>query len=62
MMDIPVGWIWVGFMRGNVPLMTICECIRRSTLDLIWPFLSPYVLALGGSYETLGSTMTAARA
>lgn len=41
-------------MRGNVLVMTICECI--------WPLLSLYVLALGGNYETLGLTMAAARA
>ena len=42
------------FMKGNVLVMTICECVWRSTIDIIWPFLSLYVLSLGGSYETVG--------
>ena len=33
--------------------MPICECIWRSPLDIIWPLLSLYVLALVGSYETI---------
>lgn len=63
MMDIPVGGMgwrdWFGFMRGNVLVMTICECVWRSTIDIIWPFLSLYVLELGGSYETIGLIMAA---
>jgi MFS family permease len=63
MMDILVGWMgWrerFSFMKGNVLVMTICECIWRSTIDIIWPFLSLYVLALGGSYETIGIIMAA---
>jgi MFS family permease len=63
MMVIPVsgmGWRdWFGFMRGNVLVMTICECVWRSTIDIIWPFLSLYVLELGGSYETIGLIMAA---
>jgi len=46
-----------GFMQGNVLVMTVCECIWRSTIDIIWPFLSLYVLELGGSYETIGVIM-----
>ncbi len=42
------------FMKGNVLVMTMCECVWRSTIDIIWPFLSMYVLSLGGSYETVG--------
>lgn len=45
------------FMKGNVLIMTICECVWRSTIDIIWPFLSLYVLSLGGSYETIGIIM-----
>ncbi len=48
---------WFGFMRGNVLVMTACECVWRSTIDIIWPFLSLYVLDLGGSYETIGLIM-----
>ena len=40
--------------------MTICECIWRSSVDIIWPFLSLYVLELGGSYETIGLIMSGA--
>ena len=61
-MDILVGMTglaeWFSFMRGNVLVMTICECVWRSTIDIIWPFLSLYVLELGGSYETIGFIMT----
>ncbi|MBN2335348.1 MFS transporter [Candidatus Bathyarchaeota archaeon] len=42
------------FMKGNVLVMTACECVWRSTIDIIWPFLPLYVLSLGGSYETIG--------
>jgi MFS family permease len=45
-------------MKGNVLVMTICECVWRSTIDIIWPFLSLYVLSLGGSYETVGQLMS----
>ena len=44
-------------MRGNILVMTICECVWRSTIDIIWPFLSLYVLSLGGSYQTVGQIM-----
>ncbi len=60
-MDILVGMAgladWFSFMRGNVLVLTICECVWRSTIDIIWPFLSLYVLDLGGSYETIGFIM-----
>ncbi|MCW4049241.1 MAG: MFS transporter [Candidatus Bathyarchaeota archaeon] len=46
-----------GFMKGNVLVMTICECVWRTTIDIIWPFLSLYVLFLGGSYEAIGIIM-----
>ena len=48
---------WLDFMRGNVLVMTVCECVWRSTIDIICPFLSLYVLKLGGSYETIGITV-----
>ena len=44
-------------MRGNILVMTVCECVWRSTIDIIWPFLSLYVLSLGGSYQTVGQIM-----
>ena len=47
-------------MRGNVLVMTICECVWRSTVDIVWPFLSLYVLALGGNYQTIGLIMSGA--
>jgi MFS family permease len=47
------------FMRGNVLVMTVCECVWRMTIDVLWPFLSMYVLSLGGSYETIGLVMAA---
>ena len=48
-----------GFMRGNILVMTVCECVWRTTIDVLWPFLSMYVLSLGGSYETIGLVMAA---
>jgi DHA1 family multidrug resistance protein B-like MFS transporter len=51
---------WFGFLRGNILVMTICECVWRSSVDIIWPFLSLYVLELGGSYETIGLIMSGA--
>ncbi len=46
-----------GFMRGNILVMTICESMWRISSDVIWPFLSLYVLFLGGKYETIGQVM-----
>ena len=37
------------FMRGNILIMTICECLWRVSIDVMFPFLSLYVLSLGGS-------------
>jgi len=51
---------WLGFMRGNVLVMTTCECVWRTSIDMIWPFLSLYVVELGGSYETVGFIMATA--
>jgi len=45
------------FMRGNILIMTICECLWRVSIDVMFPFLSLYVLSLGGSYETIGQVM-----
>jgi MFS family permease len=45
------------FMKGNILVMTICECIWRISVDVIFPFLGLYVLSLGGSYETIGQVM-----
>ena len=45
------------FMKGNILVMTICECVWRTTVDVIWPFLPVYVIELGGNYETIGIIM-----
>jgi len=45
------------FMRGNVLVLTICSTLWRISVDVVWPFLSLYVLALGGRYETIGMVM-----
>ena len=50
------------FMKGNVLVMTICECVWRATVDIIWPFLPLYVIELGGSYETIGVIMAVGNA
>lgn len=49
-------------MKGNVLVMTICECVWRATVDVIWPFLPLYVIELGGSYETIGIIMAVGNA
>lgn len=46
-------------MKGNILVMTVCECLFRISIDVVWPFLSLYVLSLGGSYETVGIVMSA---
>ncbi len=46
------------FPCGHILVMTVCECIWRSSIDIIWPFLPLYVLELGGSYETISLIMT----
>jgi MFS family permease len=48
------------FLRGNALVMTVCECIWRSTVDIVVPFVSLYVLELGGSYQTIGYIMSGA--
>ena len=45
------------FMRGNILIMTVCECLWRVSVDVLFPYLSLYVLSLGGSYETIGQVM-----
>jgi MFS family permease len=42
------------FMKGNPLVMTVCECVWRSTVDIVVPFVSLYVLELGGNYQTIG--------
>lgn len=44
-------------MRGNVLILTICSSLWRITIDIIWPYLSLYVIELGGEYETVGQVM-----
>ena len=41
-------------------MMTLCECVWRSTVDIVWSFLSLYVLALGGNYQIIGFIMSGA--
>jgi len=45
------------FMRGNILVLTVCSTLWRVSIDIIWPFLSLYVLSLGGRYETIGMVM-----
>ena len=48
------------FLKGNALVMTVCECIWRSTVDIVVPFVSLYVLELGGNYQTIGFIMSGA--
>jgi DHA1 family multidrug resistance protein B-like MFS transporter len=45
------------FMRGNILVMTVCDSLWRISTDIMWPFMSLYVLDLGGRYETIGQVM-----
>ncbi|MCX6648290.1 MAG: MFS transporter [Candidatus Bathyarchaeota archaeon] len=44
-------------MKGNVLTLTICSILWRVSIDIIWPFLALYIMALGGEYETVGQVM-----
>ena len=44
------------FLKGNALVKTVCECIWRSTVDIVVPFVSLYILELGGNYQTIGFT------
>jgi len=47
----------LSFMKGNVLTLTICSILWRVSIDIIWPFLALYIMALGGEYETVGQVM-----
>ncbi len=44
-------------MRGNVLTLTVCSILWRVSIDIVWPFLALYIMALGGEYETIGQVM-----
>ncbi|TFH17847.1 MFS transporter [Candidatus Bathyarchaeota archaeon] len=44
-------------MKGNVLVLTVCSSLWRISIDIIWPYLALYVIALGGEYETVGQVM-----
>jgi MFS family permease len=48
------------FLKGNAFVMIVCECIWRSTVDIVIPFVSLYVLELGGDYKIIGYIMSGA--
>lgn len=48
---------FLGFMKGNVLTLTVCSILWRVSIDVIWPFLALYIMALGGEYETIGQVM-----
>jgi MFS family permease len=47
----------LSFMKGNVLTLTVCSILWRISIDIIWPFLALYIMALGGEYETIGQVM-----
>ena len=47
----------LSFMKGNVLTLTVCSILWRISIDVIWPFLALYIMALGGEYETVGLVM-----
>ena len=47
----------MSFMKGNVLTLTVCSILWRISIDIIWPFLALYIMALGGEYETVGQVM-----
>lgn len=38
-------------------MLTVCSSLWRISIDIIWPYLSIYVMELGGEYETIGQVM-----
>jgi MFS family permease len=44
-------------MRGNVLVLTVCSTMWRISVDIVWSYLSLYIIALGGEYETIGLVM-----
>lgn len=44
-------------MKGNILVLTVCSSLWRISIDIIWPYLSLYVIELGGEYETIGQVM-----
>lgn len=44
-------------MRGNVLILTVCSTLWRVSVDIVWGYLSLYIIALGGEYETIGQVM-----
>jgi MFS family permease len=42
------------FLKGNPMVLIVCECVWRSTVDIVIPFVSLYVLELSGNYQTIG--------
>ena len=44
-------------MRGNVLILTVCSTMWRMSVDIVWGYLSIYIIALGGEYETIGQVM-----
>ena len=44
-------------MKGNVLILTICSTMWRMSVDIVWGYLSLYIIALGGEYETIGQVM-----
>jgi MFS family permease len=47
----------LGFIRGNVLVLTVCSILWRISVDVVRPYLALYIMALGGSYETIGLVM-----
>ncbi len=44
-------------MKGNVLILTVCSTMWRMSVDIVWGYLSLYIIALGGEYETIGQVM-----
>ncbi len=44
-------------MKGNVLVLTVCSTMWRMSVDIVWGFLSLYIIELGGEYETIGQVM-----
>lgn len=44
-------------MKGNVLVLTVCSIMWRMSVDMVWQYLSLYIIHLGGEYETIGQVM-----
>ena len=50
----PTGTSWREFMKGNVLVLTVSRIIWSISNSVVFPYVSLYILSLGGSKPTIG--------